>query len=328
LEHEYINGAVTDAPILQVRLSKAKAISQRIMQYQFTRLDGGPLPAATAGSHIDVLIAPEFLRQYSLSSDPADTSHYQIAVLHEDQGRGGSALMQRIFTAGRKVFVSKPTNHFPVAEEASKSYLMGGGIGITPMIAMAHRLHTLGADFALHYCCSRAQDAGFEDDLKHMPWADKVHLHYSDQGSRANLSTLLNYQTQAHVYTCGPENFMQAVLDTAQANGFPEQQRHMEYFSVPDLPQYDNHEFTLRLSQSQQEFHIPATQSATEVLLEAGINIEVKCADGICGVCKCAIVSGQVEHRDFVLSNQQRQTHIILCQSRAAQAGGVLEVDV
>ncbi len=328
LEHEYINGAMSDAPIVQVRLSKAEAISEKIMQYEFTSLDGGPLPAATAGGHINVLIAPEFLRQYSLSSDPDDNSHYQIAVLREDQGRGGSALMQRIFTKGRKVFVSRPTNHFPVAEGASKSYLMGGGIGITPMIAMAHRLHTLGADFALHYCCSRAQDAGFEAELTHMPWADKVHLHYSDQGTRAELATLLDYQAHAHVYTCGPENFMHAVLDTAKSNGFAENQRHMEYFSAPDIPACGNHDFTLKLAQSQQEFHIPATKSATEVLIEAGVNIEVKCADGICGVCKCAIVAGQVEHRDFVLSNQQRQTHMILCQSRAAQPDGILEVDL
>jgi len=121
---------------------------------------------------------------------------------------------------------------------------------------------------------------------------------------------------------------MHAVLDTAKSNGFAENQRHMEYFSAPDIPACGNHDFTLKLAQSQQEFHIPATKSATEVLIEAGVNIEVKCADGICGVCKCAIVAGQVEHRDFVLSNQQRQTHMILCQSRAAQPDGILEVDL
>lgn len=327
-EHQYLNGKATDAPILQVLLSKVDALTDNITKYEFTSLDGSPLPVTTAGGHIDVVVAPEFLRQYSLSSNPAKRDSYQIAVLREDQGRGGSKLMHRIFTEGRKVFVSKPINHFPLHEQASKCYLMGGGIGITPMIAMAHRLHAIDADFALHYSCSRAADAGFEADLKHMLWANKVHFHYSDQGSRADLTSLLRYQAHAHVYTCGPESFMQAVLDTAQTNGFAEEQRHMEYFSVPELPEYDNHDFTLKLAKSKQEFLIPANTSATQVLMEAGINIEMKCADGICGVCKCTIIAGEVEHRDFVLSNKQRQTQIILCQSRAAQPGGVLEVDL
>ena len=121
---------------------------------------------------------------------------------------------------------------------------------------------------------------------------------------------------------------MQAVLDTAAANGFDDEQCHMEYFSVPEQPEYENHEFTLKLAKSGREFVIPADKTPTEVIVAAGVNIEVKCSDGICGVCKCGIVAGEVEHRDFVLSNKQRETQVILCQSRAAQAGGVLVVDL
>ena len=102
----------------------------------------------------------------------------------------------------------------------------------------------------------------------------------------------------------------------------------MEYFSVPEQPEYENHDFTLKLAKSNREFLIPADKSATDVLSEAGIAIDVKCSDGICGVCKCGIVSGEVEHRDFVLSNKQRENEVILCQSRAATAGGVIEIDL
>lgn len=327
-EHTYVRSEVKDAPVIQLIISKVEKLTDKTTKYQFKTLDGSPLPAATAGGHIDVVVAPEFFRQYSLSSVPSNQDYYEIAVLREDGGRGGSLLMHRIFTEGRKVFVSKPINHFPLDESASFSYLMGGGIGITAMIAMAHRLHELGKEFAMHYSCTKAEDAAFEQDLLAMPWADKVTLHFSDQGNRADLRAILQHQPNAHVYTCGPDVYMKAVLDTAEANGFAEEERHMEYFSVPEQPQYENHEFTLKLAKSGKTFTIPADKTPTEVLVEAGVNIEVKCADGICGVCKCGIVSGEVEHRDFVLSNKQRETEVILCQSRAAEADGILVVDL
>ncbi|MDP5360187.1 MAG: ferredoxin reductase, partial [Paracoccaceae bacterium] len=150
-----------DSPVISVVIGKATKMTDAITKYEFSLPDGGDLPPATAGAHIDVVIAPEFFRQYSLSGDPADRSKYEIAVLREDTGRGGSKLMHRIFTEGRRVFISRPINHFPLVEDAPMTLLMGGGIGITPMIAMAHRLQSIGADFALHYSVRRRSDAGF-----------------------------------------------------------------------------------------------------------------------------------------------------------------------
>ncbi len=317
-----------DTPVMRVKLSKVEAMTDTVTKYEFSLPDGAQLPKAEAGAHIDVVVAPEFFRQYSLSSNPEDPSMYQIAVLREDEGRGGSKLMHRIFDEGRMVFISKPINHFPLDETASMTYLMGGGIGITPMIAMAHRLHKLGGDFAFHYSCSKKTNAGFLTDLENVPWKDKIHLHFSDQNTRADLSEILKWQVGAHVYTCGPEAYMQSVLDAAVKNGFPEDNRHMEYFTVPEQPEYENFDFTLKLAKSDKELLIPADKTATDVLSEAGIHIDVKCSDGICGVCKCGIVSGDVEHRDFVLSNKQRESSIILCQSRAAKENGILEVDL
>ena len=110
-EHVY-STAIGDAPVMQVVISKVEEMSDLVTKYEFSLPDGSPLPPATAGAHIDVVVAPEFFRQYSLSGDPSDPSKYQIAVLREDQGRGGSALMHRIFKPGRRVFISKPINHF------------------------------------------------------------------------------------------------------------------------------------------------------------------------------------------------------------------------
>lgn len=264
-----------------------------------------------------------------MCGDPADRSCYQIAVLREEEGRGGSALMHRIFAEGRRVFLSKPINHFPLEENANRTFLMGGGIGVTPMVAMGHRLHALGRDFTLHYSVPSRTKAAFGGILAKVPWSDRVTLHVSDEGTRAELDAILSGPKSGwHVYACGPEVFMSAVLDAAERQGFKEDARHLEYFSIPELPEYENHPFKLRLVRSGREFDIPADRSATDVLAAAGVAIDVKCSDGLCGVCKCGLVSGAVEHRDFVLSARQRKTEIILCQSRAKDPGGVIEIDL
>lgn len=317
-----------DSPVVQVVVTKAQVMADGVTKYEFQRPDGSPLPEWQAGAHLDIVVAPEFLRQYSMSGDPADRSTYQIGVLKELQGRGGSALLHRIFTPGRRVFVSYPINHFPLTEDAPMTHLMGGGIGITPMIAMAHRLHALGRPFALHYSGRSRATMGYLDDLAAMPWADKVTLHISNQGSRADLSSILRYQPGAHVYTCGAAPYMDAVMTAAEQAGFPEDARHLEYFSVPEQPAYENHAFSVKLARSGRELPVAADQTISDVLQANGVAVDIKCSDGICGVCKCGLVGGRVEHRDFVLSKAQRETTIITCQSRAADPGGTITLDL
>ncbi|MCG6857233.1 MAG: 2Fe-2S iron-sulfur cluster binding domain-containing protein, partial [Salaquimonas sp.] len=325
--HRYTNDG--DAPVIRVSVSKVEKMAGDVNKYEFSTLDGSDLPAWTAGAHLDILVAPEYLRQYSMSGDPADRSHYQIGVLREDDGRGGSKLMHRIFTEGRKVFISKPINHFELDETATKTFLMGGGIGITPMIAFAHRLHELGAEFAMHYSVKSREVAGYLDDLADMAWHDHVYVHVSDEGTRADFDRVLkDYQPGWHVYTCGPDRYMDAVIEAAERQGFPEEARHLEYFSVPEQPDYVNHDFVVRLVRSGKELQVPVDQTIADVLNANGFHIDIKCSDGICGVCKCGLVSGEVEHRDYVLSNRQRESAIITCQSRAAEANSVIELDL
>ena len=318
-----------DAPVLRVEVTRVEALSPDVTLYEFSALDGADLPEWTAGAHIDIVVAPEFLRQYSLCGDPADRKTYQIAVLREDTGRGGSLLMHRIFAKGRKIFISKPINHFELDETATHSILMGAGIGVTPMIAFAHRLHALGRSFEMHYSAPSRTAAAFATILQAMPWADRVQFHVSDEGSRADLGAILGaYAEGNHVYTCGPDTYMEAVMDAATHGGFPEEAHHLEYFAVPEQPEYENHPFQLRLARSGLTLDVPEDKTATDVLAENGIQVDVKCADGICGVCRCGVISGAVEHRDFVLSKAQRETSIILCQSRAAEPSGTIEIDL
>jgi ferredoxin len=187
----------------------------------------------------------------------------------------------------------------------------GGGIGVTPMIAFAHHLHALGRDFEFHYSASRKGEAGYLDDLPKMPWADKIQYHFSDQGARADLDAVLaNYQMGWHVYTCGPDRFMNGVMDAAERQGFPEDARHLEYFSVPDQPDYVNHDFTVKLAKSGKQLTVPADKDLSDVLIENGIHVDVKCADGICGVCKCGLVDGDVEHLDCVCTKTNKRPQL------------------
>ena len=143
------------------------------------------------------------------------------------------------------------------------------------------------------------------------------------------MDTLLSgYNDGWHVYTCGPDRYMEGVVQAAARQGFPEDARHLEYFSVPEQPDYVNHPFTVTLAKSGKELAVSAEETLSDVLLANGIAVDVKCSDGICGVCKCGLVEGEVEHRDYVLSNKQRESEIITCQSRATDAEGHIVIDL
>jgi reductive dehalogenase len=328
LAHEYRPSA-GEAPVLRLKLNRVESMADAVSKYEFVDSEGAELPPFEAGAHLDVVVAPEFMRQYSLSGDPADRSKYQIAVLREDDGRGGSALLHRIFNEGRMVFVSRPINHFPLEEGARRTLLMGGGIGITPMLAMAHRLHAIGAEFELHYSVHDRGGAGFLNDIEQAPWRERAHVHISTEGTRARLDELVgNYVEGDHLYTCGPDAYMSSVLEAGDKLGWPDENLHREYFSVPEAPEYENHEFTLNLARSGRQIAVPAESNAAEALLAAGIHVDMKCSDGICGVCKCGVLEGEVEHRDYVLSNAQRADTMILCQSRALEPGAELRIDL
>ena len=316
-----------DAPVQRLIVAEADRLSEDITRYRLRDPEGADLPEWTAGAHLDVVVAPEYLRQYSMSGNPADRSYYEIGVLREDLGRGGSRLMHRIFAPGRRVFASRPINHFELVEDAGPTHLFGGGIGVTPMIAFAHRLHALGRPFALHYSVPTRTRAAYWEQIAAQPWAGSAHLHVSDEGTRMDL-TALAYEPGAHAYACGPVSYMDAVVAAAEAAGFPEGARHVEYFTLPEVPDYENHPFTLRLARSGIDVEVAADEAGTDALQRAGIAVDVKCSDGLCGVCKCGLIEGEVEHRDFVLSKGQRGSAMIPCQSRAKEPAGIVVVDL
>ncbi len=205
---------------------------------------------------------------------------------------------------------------------------MAGGIGITPLLTMAHRLHALGRSFELHYSAASRAEAGFVSELESAPWREHVHFHFKAEGSRADLNSLIPpFQEGIQLYTCGSARYMDAVDAAAQAAGWPEEALHREYFSVPEAPPRENHAFKLKLTTSGRTLNVSADERATDVLARAGIAIDMKCTDGLCGVCAMAYdaeASNPIDHRDVVLSAAQRRERVILCCSRAADAGGTI----
>jgi ferredoxin-NADP reductase len=311
-----------------VRKKEISSADGKIARFELAPLGDAPLPAFEAGAHIDVMIAPQFIRQYSLSSDPGDPSHYEVAVLREDDGTGGSERIHQRLAQGKMVMISRPRNHFPLAKDARRNILLAGGIGVTPLIAMAHELHRIGAEFEFYYKARKRECAGFIDQLENAPWCDRVHFHFSDE-DRLNVADVLrDYRAGDHLYTCGPSLFMDAVFDSALSQGWDEECLHREYFTVPGDIEYENHEFRIRLVSRDQVLTVPADKSAAEVLSESGIPVDTKCSDGLCGVCVTDYSEGDVEHRDFVLSKAQRKQRVALCCSRASQEGGEIVIDL
>jgi len=311
-----------------VRNKESISADGQVTRLELVSMTGSPLPPFEAGAHIDVMAAPQFVRQYSLCGDPNDASSYVVGVLYEKDGSGGSLRIHQRLKSGRPVMISRPRNHFPLVADAGRSLLLAGGIGVTPLMAMAHQLHRDKQDFTFYYKARTRASAGFVNELEAMPWSDRIHFHFSDENRLQVADVLGDFRPGDQLYTCGPSAFMDAVFASAMEQDWPEQCLHREYFTVPEDVEYENHAFRAKLANAGREIEIPADKSAADVLTEAGFPIEMKCSDGLCGTCVAEYTDGDVEHRDYVLSNEQRKTKLTLCCSRAREAGGHLTINI
>lgn len=300
----------------------------KIDLFELVSRDGSELPSFEGGAHIDITVVPELIRQFSLAGDPADRSKYLVGVLREDLGRGGSIRIHQMLKPGVPVVISQPRNHFPIIKDARRHLLIAGGIGVTPMIAMGHELSHSGSDFTLIYKARTRAQAAFIPELQRVSWANRVQFYFSDEQRLETADTPWPFQRGDHLYTCGPAAFMDAVYAAALTKGWDEDSLHREYFSVPEGAHYVNHSFTLELKQSGRSIVVPAEKPATVALKDNGIIVDVKCSDGLCGVCATTYLEGEVEHRDYVLSKGQRGNKMILCCSRAKEPDGKIVIDM
>ena len=294
--------------------------------------EGRELPPFSAGAHVDVEIEPGLVRQYSLCNDPRRRDHYQIAVLREEAGRGGSAALTGRVGAGDTLKVSEPRNHFALEPSARRTVLIAGGIGVTPILCMAERLAHTGAPFELHYAARSPERAAFLERIRGSAFADRTTLYFSEGPETARLDlegVLAAPAPGAHLYVCGPARLIEAALATAKAKGWPSSRVHREFFAPPEGEDQSPAEaFEVEIASSGQVFAVPAGKTATQVLAEHGIEIPTSCEQGVCGTCVTRVLEGVPEHRDFFLTpdEQAANDQMTLCCSRAKTRRLVLDL--
>jgi vanillate O-demethylase ferredoxin subunit len=321
------------ANLLEVTVVRKASEAEDICSFELARTDGQPLPPFSAGAHIDVHVGDGLVRQYSLCNPPHERQRYVIGVLRDAASRGGSRVLHDTVHEGGRLRISAPKNLFPLAE-ARRSVLLAGGIGVTPLLAMAESLAARGADFTLHYCSRSLERTAFRERLAQAAYADRVQFHY-DSGpaeQRLDLAALLAApDAQTHIYVCGPGGFISYVTETAKALGWPERQVHYEYFAAPAAPAAEeggDQPFQVKLARSGATVTVPAGRSVTAVLAEHGVQIPVACEQGVCGTCVTRVLQGEPDHRDVYLTDEERAGEGLFtpCCSRAKGAQLVLDL--
>jgi len=315
--------------LLNVIVRKREVQGHDVVVLDLAQADGALLPAFEAGAHIDLHLAPGLVRQYSLCSDPADATLYRLGVLKDPASRGGSSNVHEALLEGREIQISVPRNLFPLAADAQRSLLLGGGIGITPMIAMAHALHRQGADFELHYCGRARSRSAFLEQLAGAPFADRVHTHFDDEdlAQRLDLAAVIGRGTPGtHLYTCGPAGFMDWVIAGARQQGYAEDHIHKEYFQVE--VDASGASFEVVAARSNKTVQVAEGQSILEALATVGIKVEISCEQGVCGTCLCDVLEGEPDHRDVYLTDDEKAANdqILVCCSRAKSNKLVLDI--
>lgn len=305
---------------LSLRVAAAARVAETVIQFDLVAPNGESLPPFTAGAHLRVQTPGGPVRAYSLCNDPADRARYQIAVHLEPASRGGSEAMHLRLHEGDLLMVAHPENHFPLHEQAPHTLLIAGGIGITPLLAMARRLHSLGASWALHYGARNAARCAFADVLQTGPWADRVHLHFDDgsAGGPLDVPTLLaQAPIGSHAYVCGPAGLIDRVLDTGRALQWPAERLHHERFAANPQPAAEARSFRIVLAHSGLTLEVPADRSVAAVVQAAGVDLPLSCEQGLCGTCITDVIDGAPDHRDQCLSEQDRARCFTPCCSRA-----------
>lgn len=317
--------------VLDVRVAARCLEAEGICSFELVHPEGQDLPAFSAGSHIDVHLPNGLVRPYSLCNDPRERHRYLIAVLNEPASRGGSRAMHEQVAVGQHLRISAPKNHFALAAQASHSLLLAGGIGITPLLAMAEQLVGTQASFELHVCARTRARAAFQERLTTGALASHVRFHLDDgaKDQALDLAALLaQVAAGTHLYVCGPKGFMDAVLGTARASGWAEDRLHFEFFAGNPSHAEGDASFQVQIASTGQVIDVAAEQTVTEALAEAGVVVETSCEQGVCGTCLTRVLAGEPDHKDLFLTpqEQQRNDQFLPCCSRAKSPLLVLDL--
>lgn len=322
---------------LRLRVTARHPVGEGIVAFELRAPDDAPLPAFTAGAHVDVQVPDGAgqVRPYSLYNDPADRSRYCIAVQHESAGRGGSRALHAQVQVGDLLEVGRPRNQFAL-RPAPHVLLLAGGIGLTPLLAMAHTLWAQDHSFELHVFARHAARLPLVATLAAQPFAAAVRVHLDDggaappplQGSAEALDALLTRAPAgALAYACGPAGFMAAVQAAAAACAWAPERVVVEHFSAPvaaptAATSAPGEGFELHWAPTGQRVPVPAELSVAQALQAAGLPVSLSCEQGICGSCELQVIDGLPEHRDLLYADAERAANdrFTPCCSRSRSA--------
>ncbi|NDZ78350.1 oxidoreductase [Streptomyces sp. SID10853] len=315
--------------MIRVTVSETTAETSKVKCFRLRRSDGRPFAPYEAGAHVDVLGPGGTTRQYSLCGPPDEVGSYLIAVKREECSRGGSAALHDQIEAGDELTISEPRNLFGIEPTARRHVLLAAGIGITPLLSMAHRLRRTGSPFRLHYFATSRESAAFVPLLESPAFSADAEFHFGVERSeqpRVLAEVLSDVDCGTHIYTCGPKEFMRRVADAA--TGSPAADHvHCEHFQAQEPTADAGGEFEVELDTGE-VFRVPPGRSIVEVLEDGGIMVDTSCREGICGTCVLTVLDGVPEHRDNCLTRKEKEAgeQIAACVSRARTGRLVLEL--
>ncbi|TFV56080.1 oxidoreductase [Geodermatophilus sp. DF01-2] len=310
-----------------VRVVAADDIAQGVRRLRLRSVDGAPLPAWEPGAHIDLLLPSGLVRQYSLCGVPDELNEYEIAVLREPEGRGGSDEVHHVLQVGTELSIAGPRNRFPL--HSAKQYLfIAGGIGITPLLPMIDEVQRRGSDWRLLYGGrSRATMAYLE---RLAEWTDRVEIRPQDEFGLLDLEQALAARPGGLVYCCGPEPLLRAVESRCEQDR-PPGSLVVERFSAGETaPTLGASEaaFEVQLGEQGPVLRVPADQSILKVLQDVDADVLYSCEEGTCGSCETRVICGRPDHRDSLLSEENRDDGLMLvCVSRSLDPRLVLDVE-
>lgn len=309
---------------LQMTVENRRNLTADIAEFTLRGADDGALPPFDPGAHVTVKTPSGAMRRYSLVNDGTAPDRYVIAVKREPQSRGGSASMHDSAAPGSRLTVSRPENDFPLAD-APEYLLIAGGIGITPIQSMARQLDAQEKPFRLIYCTRSADRAAYLDDLRRA-YGDRLLVHHDDGDPEAAFDFWEEFETpgRGHVYCCGPKPLMEEI--EAISGHWPETAIHFEDFKPVEVVRADDTAFEVELKRSAEVLTVPADQSILETLRANGKQTVSSCESGTCGTCKTRLLAGNPDHRDMVLTDEERDSRIMICVSRATSGRLILDL--
>jgi ferredoxin-NADP reductase len=307
-----------------VRVAEKRVRADDVVTLELREPDDQPFPAWAPGAHVDLVLEGARTRQYSLCGDPADHHVWRLGILREPEGDSSVYVHDRL-QPGDMVRVRGPRNNFPLAP-AGRYLFIAGGIGITPLLPMMAAAEAAGADWRLVYGGRQRSSMAFLDELA--KYGDRVSVCPQDEMGLLDLDALLGApRADTAVYCCGPEPLLAAVEQRCAA--WPSGALHVERFAPkPQAEPARTEAFEVVLAQSELTLVVPPGRSILDVVEEAGIPVLSSCAEGTCGTCETAVLDGVPEHRDSVLSEEERAGSdcMMICVSRSRTARLVLDL--